>query len=180
MTNNLTIKERNKLVEENLNLARKLASSFKHSWCEYDELLSTAYSALCEAARTFDPENGTKFSTHAYTKIKFSLLSIFRSNNVFSATDSEKSITELSHSSEENFDINIFLATTKNSIDVKSIMLLLSPLEFKVISGFYLEDINREEIMETNNISKYDFYQLRQSAIQKMTFFIKNRKEFAL
>lgn len=48
------------------NLARKLE-------CHTDELLGDAYLSMVEAARTFKPEKGFRFSTHATTALKFRL-----------------------------------------------------------------------------------------------------------
>ena len=56
------------IVEEHLGLARKIAFQFyrnSKSKYSYDEIESTAFLGLIEAANNFDESRGFKFSTYA-------------------------------------------------------------------------------------------------------------------
>lgn len=57
------IQEQELLIQEHMHIAKSKAGK----WCRqqnaltYDELLSTAYLALCKAAQSFDPDRGCHF-----------------------------------------------------------------------------------------------------------------------
>lgn len=60
---------------ENLDLIRELAWTFKEKTnLDYTELFSRASEAYCEAQERFDPKQGVKFTTFAYTHIKNMLI----------------------------------------------------------------------------------------------------------
>jgi RNA polymerase sigma-B factor len=56
---------REKLITENLGLARRLAHRFAHRGQSYDDLAQVASIALIKAVDRFDPERNVKFSTFA-------------------------------------------------------------------------------------------------------------------
>ena len=90
-------KENEKLVIENLNLARKAAWDwYKHSGADLDEMLSEAYLALCESVETYDKTKGTKLSTWATVCIKYKL------QTFLSKQQKENNNVSLQ---EENYDI---------------------------------------------------------------------------
>lgn len=66
-----TAKNRNRLVEYHLPMARHMANHFQRkrhisSWVfNFDDLFSEATIALCRAVEFFDPGRGVKFSTYA-------------------------------------------------------------------------------------------------------------------
>jgi len=53
--------------------AQDLSTSLR---CDRDELLGDAYLAMCEAIRTFKPEKGFRFSTHAVPAVRFRLYAL--------------------------------------------------------------------------------------------------------
>jgi RNA polymerase sigma-B factor len=56
---------RDKLISENLGLARRLAHRFAHRGQSYDDLAQVASIALIKAVDRYDPERNVKFSTFA-------------------------------------------------------------------------------------------------------------------
>lgn len=61
----------NKLVEENLGIAKSLAEKWSRRLDRYtyEEYLSTAYEYIVRGSRNFDPSKGAKPSTYLYTCI---------------------------------------------------------------------------------------------------------------
>jgi len=56
------------------NLIRKIAWSFHHTTGhDYDELYAEASLAYCEAMDDWCPDRGTKFTTYAYTRMRYAL-----------------------------------------------------------------------------------------------------------
>ena len=79
--------ERNRLVEENLNLAVKAVDLYankdllnKTSSIEWEDLLQVARLGLMKAAEFYKPESGVKFSTYAMITMKNTIISYQMSN----------------------------------------------------------------------------------------------------
>jgi RNA polymerase sigma factor FliA len=73
MTDTSTHNEKDRLVHECQGLVRHLAQQVRTrmpAWIEPDDLISYGQVGLMQAARDFDPEKGTKFSTFAYYRIR--------------------------------------------------------------------------------------------------------------
>ena len=68
----LTTEEQDALIEKNLMYARKLAIRRDYTTpgsVLREDLEAAANLGLVQAARNYDPDKGTKFTTHAYTRI---------------------------------------------------------------------------------------------------------------
>lgn len=77
---NFDIKLRNKLVEMNMSLARKLAHS-SHSRNQnvpYEDIEQMAFIALIYCVENFNPDKGYRFSTYAVPVIKGRLMNFIR------------------------------------------------------------------------------------------------------
>lgn len=72
--------EQQRLVEDNIELAedkaRTIHANYRH--IEYDELYSTALLGLCNIAKNFNPNHGSKFSTYAYIALRGEILRYIR------------------------------------------------------------------------------------------------------
>lgn len=77
---NHDIKLRNKLVEMNLSLARKLAHSNhnRNQNVPYEDIEQQAFIALIYCVENFNPDKGYRFSTYAVPVIKGRLLNFIR------------------------------------------------------------------------------------------------------
>lgn len=74
------VKLRNKLVEMNLSLARKLAHSnhSRNQSVPYEDIEQQAFIALIYCVENFNPDKGYRFSTYAVPVIKGRLLNFIR------------------------------------------------------------------------------------------------------
>jgi RNA polymerase sigma factor (sigma-70 family) len=61
--------EQRELVTRYMPMAQRLARQAVGGWLHADDLESEAYAALVEAARSFDPANGTNFALYARPRI---------------------------------------------------------------------------------------------------------------
>ena len=65
-----------KLIEENQGLVKSLATTIHRKmppYVELDDLIAYGQVGLAEAARDFDPQRGSRFSTYAYYRIRGSV-----------------------------------------------------------------------------------------------------------
>jgi len=82
--------DRDRLVEENLDLVRSIAGKLTRSLgraLDLDELLAYGARGLVEAASRFDPRKGVAFSTFAYYRIRGAMLDGLRSMGWYSRGD---------------------------------------------------------------------------------------------
>lgn len=77
---NRDVKLRNKLVEMNLSLARKLAHSnhSRNQSVPYEDIEQQAFIALIYCVENFNPDKGYRFSTYAVPAIKGRLMNFIR------------------------------------------------------------------------------------------------------
>ena len=66
------------IIENNLGLVHAFARRFIGRGIEYDDLYSAGCIGLCKAARAYDPERGTAFSTYAVPVILGEIKRLFR------------------------------------------------------------------------------------------------------
>jgi RNA polymerase sigma factor (sigma-70 family) len=69
----MTVEERNQLVTENLGIAHAIVNHFAGWGHDREELRSIAYLAMVEAANTYDPGRGRKFSSWAWLMVEQTL-----------------------------------------------------------------------------------------------------------
>lgn len=77
--------DRNKLIEDNLGLARKVANYYseKNKRYEYEEFLSLAQLGIVKASKSFDESKGYKFSTLAYKSAQNEILWVLTRDKTF-------------------------------------------------------------------------------------------------
>ena len=82
--------DRDRLVEENLDLVRSIAGKLKRSLgrnLDLDELMAYGSKGLVEAASRFDSGKGVTFSTFAYYRIRGAMLDGLRTMGWYSRAD---------------------------------------------------------------------------------------------
>ncbi len=82
--------ERDRLVEDNLDLVRSIAGKMKRSLCrnlDMDDLVAFGCKGLLEAAGRFDARLGVSFTTFAYYRIRGAMLDGVRSMSWYSRGD---------------------------------------------------------------------------------------------
>lgn len=72
--------EANKLFNENMNLAYKLANKYKHSSLEAEDMQQEALLALWTATSSFDPARNDNFRAHAYYIVSAALQGYCQNN----------------------------------------------------------------------------------------------------
>jgi RNA polymerase sigma factor (sigma-70 family) len=159
----MTTIERNRLIENYMPLANKLASEKKKSlpsWVSLDDLKSAAYYGLVDAANKFDPERFISFGTYARWRIAGEILDFIRE----SCRDNERCSISLDVSDEngvslsaripqgepsENFD-EFFEDLTKGIGDLDKNILLM----------YYVDDMSLKEIGSRIGVSESRVSQL--------------------
>lgn len=89
------IKNRQKLIEDFIPLANKLAKAFITKYSLFEELedyTSVAYVGLCKAAKKFKLNKGLKFSTLAYIYIHGAMLDEFRKTDMLTREERQRRI----------------------------------------------------------------------------------------
>jgi RNA polymerase sigma factor for flagellar operon FliA len=82
--------ERDRLVEDHLELVRSIAGKLKRSQCrtlDMDDLVAYGCKGLIEAAGRFDARMGASFTTFAYYRIRGAMLDGMRSMSWYSRAD---------------------------------------------------------------------------------------------
>jgi len=137
----------NRLVEQNLNLAKSIVAKFKPGNVEDSELYSIACIALMKAAATFDP-SVAKFSTWATRIIRQHIITEIRKNRhdtvSLSSLDHDESDRALADS-REDFPVHLAgLLVAPDPSDSKSDKENKRMLAMHHLEGQSLSDIGRE------------------------------------
>jgi len=145
----MTTIERNRLIENYMPLANKLAVEKKKSlpsWVSLDDLKSAAYFGLVDAANKFDPERLISFGTYAKWRIAGEMLDFIRE----SCRDTERCSISLDSTDENGVSLaskipqgvpvtdfdEFFEDLTKN----------LADLDRNILSMYYVDDLSLKEI----------------------------------
>jgi RNA polymerase primary sigma factor len=158
-------KLRNRVIELNLGLVRRMSIKLSNNWQDETELYSEGCLALMDAVEKFDPERGFQFSTYATTCIRNRLYRLFKNRNrgpIFLSIDEE--VQAVSNSSEEI----TFLDDSRKT--VQTILRELSDRERELIElRFGLDDQRKprsyRQVAEQVGLSKERVRQLVQQAI---------------
>ncbi|MCD7828111.1 MAG: sigma-70 family RNA polymerase sigma factor [Clostridiales bacterium] len=87
---NRTIEERNRLVNENLGLVYSCANRFRGRGAEFEDLVQSGCIGLVKASEGFDETKGFKFSTYAVPAIIGEMKRIFRDGGTVKVGRSDK------------------------------------------------------------------------------------------
>jgi RNA polymerase sigma factor (sigma-70 family) len=74
----LTEAEQNRLIIDNMKLVPAVAAGYRGGSIDFDDLEAIGREGLVKAARSFDPDAGTKFSTWAWIKIQSEITTALR------------------------------------------------------------------------------------------------------
>lgn len=91
----MTEAEQNRLIIDHMHLVKVVAAEYRGGEVEYDELLGSGREGLTVAARSYDPDKGTEFSTWATTKIRSYISHRVRDEMVGDATTDADSIERI-------------------------------------------------------------------------------------
>lgn len=173
-------------VEDNLGLARKIAFQFSRIYKDkytYDEIESTAFLGLIEAAKNFDESKGFKFSTYAMPVIAGRVKRMYRDDKWYFVKrgvrhnmgslnfviDNENN-TELQDILED--EVNIEEDVT-NKLLLKKLLALLNDRDRNILYLYYFKKLKQREIAEIMHITQVSVYRIIKASLNKM------RKELA-
>jgi RNA polymerase sigma factor (sigma-70 family) len=144
-----TIVERNRLIENYLPLANKLAIEKKKSlpsWVSLDDLKSAAYFGLVDAANKFDPERFISFGTYAKWRINGEMLDFIRE----SCRDTERCSISLDEQDENGVSLASKIpqgVPTENFNEFfEDLTKHLADLDRNILMMYYVEDMSLKEI----------------------------------
>jgi len=88
----------NSIAIDNISYAKRLAHRFyqkrAHTQAEADDIVSSAYLGLCEAASRYEESKGDNFHTYSYFRIVGSMYEYLRVNGGLSRTEYKKIVEE--------------------------------------------------------------------------------------
>lgn len=155
--------ENNKLIEENINLAYKVAIIYKKkfgNFMELEELQSLCFLGLTKAANTYDYSKNIAFSTYAYTIMKNEIMYFWKKNK-------NNYTISLSTNTTENLTLQDNIADTFNLEDIVQKNILIDKL-YEFISDFndtdkniillYLKGLTIKQIAINLNVPKNEVY----------------------
>lgn len=87
------MKDRDKIVEENLGLVHACCKRFKNRGIEYDDLYSAGCMGLVKAVNNFNPELGLQLSTYAVPVILGEIKRLFRDGGTVKVSRSLKELS---------------------------------------------------------------------------------------
>ena len=168
-------------VEDHLGLARKVAYQFCRSSktkYTYDEVESTAFLGLIEAANNFDESKGFKFSTYAIPVITGRIKRMYRDdkwynikrgvpheiislNSKISDTENVQIIDSLED--KENIEESIV-----NHLIVSKLLELLTERDKKIIYLYFYEQLSQSQISKIMNLSQVSVSRIIRASLNKM------------
>lgn len=168
-------------VEDHLGLARKIAFQFYKNYKDkytYDEIESTAFLGLIEAAKNFDESKGFKFSTYAMPVIAGRVKRMYRDDKWYFVKrgvrhdmgslnfviDNENN-TELQDILEDEVNIE---ENVINEITVKKLLASLTERDRKIVYLYYFKRLKQIEIAEIMNITNVSVYRIIKKSLEKM------------
>lgn len=168
-------------VEDHLGLARKIAFQFSRIYKDkytYDEIESTAFLGLIEAAKNFDESKGFKFSTYAMPYITGRVKRMYRDDKWYFVKrgvrhdmgslnfviDNENN-TELQDILEDEVNIE---ENVINEITVKKLLASLTERDRKIVYLYYFKRLKQIEIAEIMNITNVSVYRIIKKSLEKM------------
>jgi len=85
-------KDRNKIIQENLNLVKKVASKIYYRLpdigIDFDDLFQVGVIGLIKALENYNEDKG-KFSTYAYIRIRGEILDFLKQQNIYPNTEKD-------------------------------------------------------------------------------------------
>ena len=161
---------------------------------EFEDLLQLGYLGLVRAAKTFNEDKKTKFSTWAYPKIKYAILQYANRDRNFNSKQGEPhkyKIYSLNYEFDGNDgkpekfeDIlmtdNFFEDDEINKIFVQDLLNRLDKKELEIIRLYYFEDMNQRKIAEIYNTSQVQISKTLRRAITKLKEATKNTRQSIL
>ena len=99
------MKNRDKLVEDNLGLVHSCCQKFKNRGIEYDDLFSSGCMGLIKAIDNFNPDYGLQLSTYAVPVILGEIKQLFRNGGAVKVSRSLKELSMKINKTNNDFQL---------------------------------------------------------------------------
>lgn len=161
--------KRDALIEQHLDLARSIAEQIARSLpshFELDDLIATGNLGLIEAATRYRPRqhNGTPFSAYARYVIRGKILDSVRRRHYTEAT--RPGLGTLEPAITPVIEISIDRKRTRER--VKDAVAYLPPRDQTVLSLYYGEERNLEQVGEAIGLSRASAVKIHSGALAKL------------
>lgn len=113
MSNNINI------IEQNIGLVKSCVSKFLFKNSDYDDIFQAGCLGLTRAAKKFNPEFGTKFSSYAVPFILGEIKNFFNNNNKIKLSRNNQKIYKIINTEREEFCIKNNREPTLNELSEK-------------------------------------------------------------
>ena len=169
------------IVEEHLGLAKSIAFQFYKNFKSkytYEELESTAFLGLIEAAKNFDESRGFKFSTYAIPVITGRVKRMFRDDKWYfirRGVPHEMRSLNFIIDTEHNVELQDILEdevnieeNVINEITVKKLLASLTERDRNIVYLYYFKRLKQIEIAEIMNITQLSVSRIIKKSLEKM------------
>lgn len=158
-----------KLVLDNMNLARFVAKKYMNTGIEYDDLQQMAFEGLVRAAARFDVSKGYAFSTYACRCIENGIKRYFEKKRISAESLDEPIKENLSLSDFVEDGVDLFDEIETKEV-IANAMNVLNDKERFVVNSFYLKEphVKRVEIAKALNVCPQRVSQILRSALKKI------------
>lgn len=116
----------NSIAIDNISYAKRLAHRFyqkrAHTQAEADDVVSSAYVGLCEAARRFEESKGDNFQTYSYFRIVGSMYEYLSKNGGISRLEYKRIVEDRDKNGEEKERQIHFAKNTQELSQLKSVI----------------------------------------------------------
>ena len=173
--------EQQKLVEDNINLARYMAIKWVKQGVrnfEYDEIFSMFSYALCKAAKSYDSLRGASFATYAARCMDNEIKMGFRKKGRNGGEDSQTNFEDPIHVDTEGNPLTLNDVFANNDhmeydkvIDTmyaKEAFKTLRPREVLIMKKKFFENTTQRETAESMNISQSYISRLEKRILRKL------------
>jgi len=173
--------EQQKLVEDNINLARYMAIKWVKQGVrnfEYDEIFSMFSYALCKAAKSYDSLRGASFATYAARCMDNEIKMGFRKKGRNGGEDSQTNFEDPIHVDTEGNPLTLNDVFANNDhmeydkvIDTmyaKEAFKILRPREVQILKKKFFEDTTQRETANSMNISQSYVSRLEKRILRKL------------
>lgn len=168
-------------VEDHLGLARKVAYQFcrnSKSKYSYDEIESTAFLGLIEAANNFDESKGFKFSTYAIPVITGRIKRMYRDDkwyNIKRGVPHEMGSLNFIIDTEHNKELQDILEDKENieesvvnKLIVNKLLASLTERDKKIIYLYFYQQLSQPKISKIMNLSQVSVSRIIKASLNKM------------
>ena len=146
--------EKEYLVFENLGIAHKLTQKWFNGVCDIEDIRQQAYLTLVDCATKFDPNNGNKFNTYAYTCIDIVLNNYVQTYN--------KTVTIPVN---KIYKIHRYLQLPDEEKEAYMIEAKITPEDVKIYSTYEIVSMDAQVVDEYDDVS--NFYSVEETGFEQ-------------